>query len=249
MAEFVRDPLAPLASVVAFLASVLAQLAVARRVRPLGALTTGPLAGVGLPAALRLLPPRWAVSWLTVGGRRSGWFGYAPLAGRRDERDGEAGAESPRPLPALRELVGVVPIGRAERAGAASLTLLSLERYGDGFLVLGRLLWDEEPEGSDAFWVVERVDVAADDDLGTPYHGRSFGGGGGGASWRFDHAFSPAVPSDAAELVLTDPALRWRRVSPPWAGPATPEERTDPCPWTFVVPLAGSAAAGGIAPS
>lgn len=237
----IRDPLAPLAGLVSSLASVLAQLAVARRVRPRVALLTGLLAGVGLPVALRVLPPRWAVGWITVGGRRSGWFGYAPLAGRRDERDRDDAAERPRPPPTLRDLVDVVPIGQTERAGAATLTLLSLERYADGFLVRGRLLWNgDEPSAGDGDWNVDHpVVVLAADDRGTVYHGRNHGGGGGDASWRFDHAFAPAIAPTVAELRLTVPALRWHRASPPWTALSTAEERTDPGPWTFVVPFAG----------
>lgn len=244
-----RDSLSPLAGLVSSLASVLAQLAVARWVSSRVALLTGRPTGVGLPLALRVLPPRWAVSWVTAGGRRSGWVGYAPLAGRRGPPNRDDAAEPPRPLPMLRDLVAVVPIGRTERAGAATLTLLSLERYGDGFLVRGRLLWDDEPEESGAFWLIDRVEVAAADDRGTAYHGRSFGGGGGGASWRFDHAFSPAIAPAAVELRLTVPALRWHRASTPWTARATPKERMDPGPWAFVVPLARSAAGDGIDPS
>lgn len=242
--ESLRDPLAPLAGLVSSCASVVAQLVVARRVRPRLALLTGLFASVGLPIALRALPPGWAVGWITAGGRRSGWFGYAPLAGRWDERDQDDPAEPPRPLPELRDLVGVVPIGQTERAGAATLTLLSLERYGDGFLVRGHLLWDEdEPSTGDGDWNVDHpVPVLAADDLGTAYHGRNFGGGGDGTSWRFDHAFAPAIPPAVAELRLTVPVLRWLRTSPPWTARATAEERIDPGPWTFVVPFARSAA-------
>jgi hypothetical protein len=232
----------PLAGLVSSLASVLAQLAVARRVRPRVALLTGLIAGVGLPVALRVLPRRW----ITAGGRRSGWFGYALLGGRRGERDRDDATEPPPPLPDLRELVEVVPIGETAQTGAATLTLLSLERYADGFLVRGRLLWnEEEPPAGDGDWHVDHpVAVLAVDDRGTAYHGRNHGGGGGGASWRFDHAFSPAIDPAATELRLTVPALRWHRVSPPWAKRPAAEERTEPGPWSFAVPLPGLPAEG-----
>lgn len=227
-----RAPLVPVAGLVSACASVLAQLFVARRVRPRLAFLTGLLVGVGLPIALRALPPRWTVGWITVGGRRSGWIGYGPLAGPRHERNRDATPESPQPLLELRDLVGVVPIGRTERAEGATLTLLSLERYEDGFLVRGNVFWNEEPETREAVWHIERVEVVATDDLGTQYHGRSYGGGGGAASWRFDHAFSPTADPAAAEIRLTIPALLSYR--------ATNDERTDVGPWTFVVPLARS---------
>ena len=234
------DPRVPFPGLVTVLASVLAQSAVARLVRPLVALPTAVVAAVGLPAALRLIPPRRAIRWITVGGRHSGWFGQALLGGRRNGREREGGAEPPGPLPALHDLLGVVPNLRNQEAGTATLTPRSLARHGDRFLVRGKLLPNADPPGSEVFWVVRRVAVVAAEDRGTAHHGRSRGGGGD--SWRFD----PAIPPAAADLRLSVPALRRQRASPPLAGRLRAEERTEPGPWTSRVPLGGTAPAAGI---
>lgn len=237
----------PLVGGIAALAGAVAQFAVERRVRGSVALLAG-VVGVLIAFALRLVPSRWTGRgwWMAVGRPRSGWIGYAPVPenrGRRSPAETSPRRELTGPPPSLRDLTRVVAVGQVQPTEMGTLTLLSLEAFRDGFLVRLLAAWAEaERPDAEGLDLVERVVVEAIDDRGRRYEPWFYGGGGNGASWRFDHACSPALDPLAQELRLTIPALAWRRAAPPWL-PATDEPWTETGPWTFVVPLDGASGA------
>jgi hypothetical protein len=140
---------------------------------------------------------------------------------------------------ALRDLIDVVPVGVSQRAGATTLTLLSLERYGDGFLVQFRVLREatlrqEVPAGA-----APEMRPAAADDRGGRYAPTPEVANRAARrtleQWRLAYRYQPALPPDARELRLDVPRIEWSArdltrgrlvTGPPESGP-----------WTFAVPL------------
>jgi hypothetical protein len=93
------------------------------------------------------------------------------------------------PDASLRDLVDVIGVGRSVQVGSATLTLLSLERYMDGFVAQFRLAQTYElPHSATDLTFPELICQAADDRGGshTPWpHGGSGGDAGQGISqWR-----------------------------------------------------------------
>ena len=146
------------------------------------------------------------------------------------------------PPPALRELVDVIPVGRSARRGEVTLTLLSVERYGDGFVALFRLL--QEHTAPDPALIaappMPELRLQVIDDRSGAYDAWPHGGGGGGGhgllDWRLGYVFAPAPDPGVRELRLTAAEIAWRRFDQEHSDLV--DAGTTPGPWTFVVPLA-----------
>src|SRR6266516_5490243 len=97
----------------------------------------------------------------------------------------------------LRELIDVLAIGQSEQVDSATLTLLSVERYRDGFLAQFRLLQEyTQPEDPTSRSFPELV-CEASDEHGGRYtvwpNGGSGGGGRGLLHWRLAYRYAPAL--------------------------------------------------------
>ena len=148
------------------------------------------------------------------------------------------GPPGPRDLPALRELLRVVPIAQAQRHGDVEAIALALEVYADGFVVTVLLQAVGQPgltQGS------PDLPLTATDDRGGHYTSRMHGGSGGGGpqrwQWRLARSFTPVLDPAARELRLEAAEFHWLRPDPAQRT-LTPAERV-PGPWTFTVALPG----------
>jgi len=140
----------------------------------------------------------------------------------------------------LRDLLDVLGVGQSVQVGQGTLTVLSLERYADGFVAQFRVLQTYEPPRTFVDLGFPDLVCQAGDDHGGSYtpwpHGGSGGGGGRGLlHWRIAYRYAPALDSAARELRLTIRELRWMG----HIGSGQPPTSTDVVtgPWTFVVPL------------
>ena len=215
-----------------FLASVVAQLGVERRLRPVTAVVTGLIAGMAVPSVRRTLERR-------RGGAGDGWIGFTPVQ-RNVARLAPGPPVPPGAPPALHDLARVVPVAQTQDLGEATLTLLSLEIYGDGFLVLSRLRWDADPAHPPGMHRSSEVPQVAHDDRGGRYVRWPYGGGGHDREWRAADGFTPALNPTARELRLEVPELRLRQFN--WMRDEDLGEQIRPGPWVFTVPLTPEAA-------
>ncbi len=227
----VRRPIAPLAGLLAALVSALVQLVIERGVQPVPAIVTG--LGVGVAVAV-------AEAW--EAGRPRHIFTYPPGPPRAGpfRRPGPL-TPAPLPPPPHQQLVRVVPIGQTQAHGGATVMLLALEAYTDGFLVHSRVLLEAErpPQlgtGRDPRprFAHLRPTLEVRDDRGTTYRVWPASGGGGGREYRFTHHVAPPLPPEARTLTIVLPALRWEELDP--RGRASEVERIGG-PWSFTVPL------------
>lgn len=138
------------------------------------------------------------------------------------------------PPPQPRELIGVVGVGATEAVNGVGLTLLSVERYAEGLVVLFRLvrrrglLEREFPSPSLA--------ITMSPAAGTPYRVLMKSCGGGGSDeleFRLSYAVVPAPPADADRIVIEVSEIAWERHA---AGRGEIVSR-DTGPWRFTVPL------------
>jgi len=118
----------------------------------------------------------------------------------------------------LRDLLDVLGVGQSVQVGQAMLTLLSFERYVDGFLAQFRVLQTYEPPRTFLDLGLPDLVCEAGDDRGGSYtpwpHGGSGGGGGRGPlQWRIAYRYAPALDSAARELRVTIRELRWMATS------------------------------------
>ena len=139
----------------------------------------------------------------------------------------------------LRELIDVLAVGQSEQVGPATLTLLSVERYQDGFLAQFRLLQEYTPPEDPSRRGFPELVCEASDERGGRYtmwpNGGSGGGGRGVLHWRLAYRYAPALDPTARELRLSIPTVRWRHLAS--AGqPSAPDEVFDG-PWRFLVVL------------
>jgi hypothetical protein len=113
-----------------------------------------------------------------------------------------------------------------------ALTLLSVERYREGHVVLFRVfrargrLEREFPS--------PHLELAVIPEGTVPYHCWMMSGGGGGMrelEFRQSYAIVPAPPSDAAETVIEVRAISWDR----YDGGTRRVVSVDPGPWRFSI--------------
>jgi hypothetical protein len=213
--------LGAVAGVVAFVVSVVAQLAVAHRLQLAIALVTG----LGVTAVVSV------VEALQYGRAGPGWL--RPL--RRVQSPGEAMrlARVPGPPPTLRELQRVLPIGQTQAHDGTAVTLFSLEAYAEGFLVNGRIVRETTATPGPKPIPLPEPAFNATDSTGRRYDAWRTGGRGDGHEWRFAYLFAPALDPSTTELRLVVTEMRWRRFG---EGEPPPVE-VEPGAWTFTVTL------------
>lgn len=155
----------------------------------------------------------------------------------------EALGATPVPAPELQTLLDVVPIAQTETHRGNAITLLSMERYAEGFLLHGRLSLREPLV---PIWGMLRepaLRFAAEDERGRTFHtwGHGVGTAYGSASV-FTHTFAPALAPDAKTLRFELSEIGWR---PPdlFNGPG-PAREPEPGPWRFLVELGGGPSGG-----
>lgn len=135
----------------------------------------------------------------------------------------------------LRTLERVYAVGETREASGVTFTLLSPERYDDGFVVQMRVRTDSE--GADIA-MPHFLPLAVDDRGGryTPWpHGGSGGGRPGRMEWRYAYRFAPALSREATVVRVDIPDLglmRHDRERGDLVG-----ERTIVGPLSFVVPV------------
>ncbi len=148
----------------------------------------------------------------------------------------------PNPAPQPRfdsaDLSGVVPIGATAELAGREITLLSIERYREGFVAA---ISYEEPSERTA--TASILDIDARDDRSGQYAGRLLSGHGGGLPGGVTHhrmlyGFTPALAKDAEALTLdgVDAAAELARGAdysgpPGWS--AVPRGE----PWSVTLPL------------
>ena len=138
------------------------------------------------------------------------------------------------PPPQPRTLIGVVGVGSTETVGGVDLTLLSLERYEEGFVVLFRLL---RRRGRFArSYPMPSLAISLSPAGSSPYRVLMKYGGGGGADeieYRLSYAIVPAPPRDARAVVVEVSEIVWERHQEG----RTEIESRDPGAWRFSVTL------------
>ncbi len=209
-----------IAGLVAFAVSLVAQLAVTRRLRPGVALVTG----LGVSVTLTL-----------VGALR---YRRATRASARSLLRAPSGrwrfARPPQPMPALSELRRVVAVGQTEVRGGTSVTLFSLEVYGDGFQASLLVARRADPASGRRSTGVPEMVLEVADSAGRRYDAWPAGGGSHGAwAFRFAYRFAPALDPSATELRLRVTAIHWHGIGED----EPPLLEVEPGPWTFTVPL------------
>jgi len=142
----------------------------------------------------------------------------------------------PRPHAQPRELVSVLGVGVSQIHGPSTLTLLSLERYREGFILQFRLL-RERHHLRQLF--MPQIDLSIVDGRATRYTIWPQGGGGGGGldgliEWRYAWAGTPALPQEAGEITIEALEIRWQRHHDK-DGLVFAE--ADAGPWRFVIAL------------
>ena len=145
-------------------------------------------------------------------------------------------ADHPAPPPPLqpRELVDVIGVGRTETVGGVAVTLLSLERYREGHVVLFRMFRHRKRSERDL--PMPHFELAVSPESSTPYRFWMMGGTGGGGvegemEYRQAYAIAPAPPSDGREIVVAVSEISWRR-----SGAGTYKVvAVDTGPWRFTI--------------
>lgn len=129
------------------------------------------------------------------------------------------------PRPKLEDLKRVIAIGQVQSAADLDVMILSLESYGDGFLVLGRHSNKYGDLSPDNLWHAMPA-FSAVDDLDNAYRWMPTGGNRN----RFECAFTPALNSLARQLTMTVTQVRWTFLR-------ENRQQIDEGPWIFTVPL------------
>ena len=120
-------------------------------------------------------------------------------------------------------LVSVIPVAQRQTSNGLEITILSVERYADGFSLVMRTDYPAPFVMFD-----HRFGWQVDDGMGGQYRSGGIGGSGGGipgqtTSWRIDNPFTPALDPEATTLTLRIEQVRlrerggeWSTVNGPW---------------------------------
>lgn len=147
------------------------------------------------------------------------------------------GVPIPQPGPQPRELLDVLGVGVSQIHGPTTVTLLSLERYREGFILQFRLLRERHHPRK---FFMPQMDLSIVDGRATRYTVWSQGGGGGGGpdgvlEYRYAYAGTPALPQEAGEITIEAPEVRWQRHDDKDGRLVFAE--ADAGPWRFVIAL------------
>ena len=134
----------------------------------------------------------------------------------------------PSSHPKLRDLLRVIPVAQSRVVHSTTITLLSLELYGDAFVANFRVVLRRSVPG--AGW--RSLICHVEDDRAVEYQGTSFGevlvlDG----HWRLTFYFTPPLDTTARELRFGVDELRWHLPR------AERTEVIETGPWTFVIPV------------
>lgn len=137
-------------------------------------------------------------------------------------------------------LIRVVPIGRSETIDGVTVTLLSLEIYADGFLIVGSIAGEKIRTSYDD---ISRIGVTSSginlsiiDNYGNSYAPGSFYGSGHGSKLRFAQVLTPGLDLDISEIKII--ILQVIRTTTSLVYPRTVSDRsTVSGPWLFSVSL------------
>ena len=131
----------------------------------------------------------------------------------------------------------VIGAGQAVRHGQTEVTLVSLELYEQGFVVIFNLRdWgrgstrDASLSDSDLFRAA-MFDATAVDDQGNVYGGFPGSGGGNSGQWRQVQHFTPEVATARGHLHVSIKEIQWI------AQGASARSTTEPGPWEFDISL------------
>jgi hypothetical protein len=148
--------------------------------------------------------------------------------------DAAAHAPPPAPPPQPRELIDVVGVGQTETVNGVALTLLSVERYREGYVVLFRMF--RHRKRSERHLPMPQFELAVTPESSTPYRFWMMGGTGGGGvegemEYRQAYAIAPAPPSDGRVIVIEVREISWKQF-----GSGTYKVvAADTGPWRFTI--------------
>lgn len=131
----------------------------------------------------------------------------------------------------LRQLIEVIGVGETREMGNVTLTLLSVERYREGLVVLFRLLRRERVMKGELPWPELSLHVVDDADA---YRVWPMGGGGGGGIGELDYRISYTIAPAPAMKGRTDlevTEIVWQRHTQGQRESVS----TDAGPWRFTV--------------
>lgn len=203
--------------------SAIMQRLPARRPRLIPALATGIFVVMISPLVEKACRQTWR--WRLPG------RAVAPLTARRIAR--RPPPTLPPALPTLRDLRRVIPIAQAQTLPSGLLMLLSLESYGDGAVIHGRLLGNEQQRN---VWLEFVWDVV--DDTGRHYRVGPTTMGGNGQTWRFSLQLWQPLDEAAKVLRLELQAIEWYT----WRrGKERELAKVERGPWLFGVDLQAGA--------
>jgi hypothetical protein len=150
-------------------------------------------------------------------------------------RDAGAADHHPGPPPPQpRVLVDVVGVGQTEIVNGVTLTLLSVERYREGHVVLFRMFRHRERSERDL--PMPHFELAVTPEGPTPYRFWMMGGTGGGGvegemEYRQAYAIVPSPPSDGREVVIEVREVSWKR----YGSGTYKVVALDAGPWRFTI--------------
>lgn len=139
----------------------------------------------------------------------------------------------PPPPPQPRELIDVIGVGLTETVGGVGLTLLSLERYQEGHVVLFRLF---RARGSfEREFPSPHLELGVAPEGTVPYRFWMMGGTVAAAceNWNTaqSYAIVPAPPRDASETVVEVRQILWER----YGAGTRKVVSVDTGPWRFSI--------------
>jgi hypothetical protein len=137
------------------------------------------------------------------------------------------------PPPQPRELIDVLGVGVTETVGGVGLTLLSLERYREGYIALFRLF---RARGRfELEFPSPHLELSVTPETAAPYRFWMMSGSGGGGmrelEFRQSYAIVPAPPSEAPATVIEVRHISWER----YGAGTRRVVAVDDGPWRFSV--------------
>jgi hypothetical protein len=151
----------------------------------------------------------------------------------RDTGAADHPALPPSP-PQPRELVDVVGVGQTETVNGVAVTLLSVERYREGHVVLFRMFRHRKRSERDL--PMPHFELSVTPQSSMPYRFWMMGGTGGGGvegemEYRQAYAITPSPPSDDGEVVIEVREISWKR----YGSGTYKVVAVDTGPWRFSV--------------